>query len=282
MPLVPILHGIIINCRSSVSVGGQLIVDRLSVWPDVVAARLLPSHVHPSLRTSRKLPLRYNPEVRVALQRFKCAVAAAGGESLSRSASRFSQNPQPVSILLPPKPPSPSGSALSPALRQLSNDPKPSQDAQPTVPGLCEFSPRVPANPRRKTLFLRVVCWLSTLVAAIAATSSPRMRCAGPAYKPCSLQLFSAADFVQELYLKELKAYKVPPVKEADAEGQVQVFSMPKTPASPEEANLADNLKAYESMAVEIEGQDASAQTAAGAAQLPDWLEAEEEEEPHH
>ncbi|GFP53874.1 hypothetical protein ACSS6W_001503 [Trichoderma asperelloides] len=90
------------------------------------------------------------------------------------------------------------------------------------------------------------------------------------------------ADFVQELYLKELKAYKVPPVKEADAEGQVQVFTMPKTPASPEEANLADSLKTYESMAVEIEGQDASAQSATGVAQLPDWLEAEEEEEPHH
>ncbi|ETS06347.1 hypothetical protein M419DRAFT_67624, partial [Trichoderma reesei RUT C-30] len=90
------------------------------------------------------------------------------------------------------------------------------------------------------------------------------------------------ADFVQELYLKELKAYKTPAVKESDAEGQVQVFTMPKTPASPEEANLADSLKAYESMAVEIEGQDASAQTSAGAAQLPDWLEAEEEEEPHH
>ncbi|PTB67276.1 hypothetical protein BBK36DRAFT_1158115 [Trichoderma citrinoviride] len=90
------------------------------------------------------------------------------------------------------------------------------------------------------------------------------------------------ADFVQELYLKELKAYKTPAVKESDAEGQVQVFTMPKTPASPEEANLADSLKAYESMAVEIEGQDASAQTSAGVAQLPDWLEAEEEEEPHH
>ncbi|KAL7923969.1 ATP synthase complex subunit H domain-containing protein [Trichoderma austrokoningii] len=90
------------------------------------------------------------------------------------------------------------------------------------------------------------------------------------------------ADFVQELYLKELKAYKIPAVKEADSEGQVQVFAMPKTPASPEEANLADSLKTYESMAVEIEGQDASAQSATGVAQLPDWLEAEEEEEPHH
>ena len=86
------------------------------------------------------------------------------------------------------------------------------------------------------------------------------------------------ADFVQELYLKELKAYKVPPVKESDADGQVQTFSPPKTPASPEEADLAGSIKEYESMAVELEGQDA-ASSQGGAAALPDWLEAEEEEE---
>ncbi|CEI64128.1 hypothetical protein FVEN_g8976 [Fusarium venenatum] len=89
------------------------------------------------------------------------------------------------------------------------------------------------------------------------------------------------ADFVQELYLKELKAYKIPAVKESDAEGNVQTFSVPKTPTSPEETDLAGNLKEYESMAVEIEGQDASAQTA-GAPKVADWLEAEEDEEPHH
>ncbi|GJN68448.1 ATP synthase complex subunit H [Purpureocillium lilacinum] len=90
------------------------------------------------------------------------------------------------------------------------------------------------------------------------------------------------ADFVQELYLKELKAYKVPPVKESDAEGQVQTFAMPKTPASPEETDLAGNLKEYESMAVEIEGQDASAQAGNAAPALQDWLEAEEEEPQGH
>lgn len=89
------------------------------------------------------------------------------------------------------------------------------------------------------------------------------------------------ADFVQDLYLKELKAYKTPAVKESDAEGQVQSFSMPQTPASPEESDLAGNLKEYESMAVEIEGQDASAQ-AGQAAALPDWLEAEEEDGKDH
>ncbi|KAG7438285.1 hypothetical protein Forpi1262_v000927 [Fusarium oxysporum f. sp. raphani] len=70
------------------------------------------------------------------------------------------------------------------------------------------------------------------------------------------------ADFVQELYLKELKAYKIPAVKESDAEGNVQTFNE------------------YESMAVEIEGQDSSAQS--GTPEVADWLEAEEEDEAHH
>ena len=86
------------------------------------------------------------------------------------------------------------------------------------------------------------------------------------------------ADFVQELYLKELKAYKVPAVKESDAQGQVQTFSLPKTPASPEEADLASSLKEYESMAVEVEGQEAGADAA--TAVVEDWFVAEEDEEP--
>ncbi|KAH8717294.1 hypothetical protein HC256_001983 [Beauveria bassiana] len=86
------------------------------------------------------------------------------------------------------------------------------------------------------------------------------------------------ADFVQELYLKELKAYKMPPVKESDSVGQVQTFAEPKTPKSPEEADLASSLQEYESMAVEIEGQDAAQQASGIPAALPDWLEAEEED----
>lgn len=73
----------------------------------------------------------------------------------------------------------------------------------------------------------------------------------------------------------------MPPVKESDAAGQVQIFSTPKTPVSPEETDLAGSLKEYESMAVEIEGQDAS-QASQGAATLPDWLEDEEDETKAH
>ncbi|EON96826.1 putative atp synthase h chain protein [Phaeoacremonium minimum UCRPA7] len=89
------------------------------------------------------------------------------------------------------------------------------------------------------------------------------------------------ADFVQELYLKELKAYKAPPVKDSDATGQVATFSVPKTPKSPEEADLASSLKEYESMAVEVEGQEGAAAGAAPAV-VEDWLVEEEEDDHAH
>jgi F-type H+-transporting ATPase subunit h len=79
---------------------------------------------------------------------------------------------------------------------------------------------------------------------------------------------------VQDLYLRELKNYKVPQVKASDAEGQVKTFSVPKAPTSPEETDIANDLKTYETQSVEIEG-------AAGEedAVLPqeDWFEEEDE-----
>ncbi|KAF2828606.1 hypothetical protein CC86DRAFT_444771 [Ophiobolus disseminans] len=83
-----------------------------------------------------------------------------------------------------------------------------------------------------------------------------------------------SADLVQDLYLRELKNYKVPQVKASDAEGSVQKFSIPPTPASPEESDIASELKSYETQTVEVEG-------AAGedGAALPeeDWFEEEDE-----
>ncbi|KAK4195655.1 ATP synthase complex subunit H-domain-containing protein [Triangularia verruculosa] len=90
------------------------------------------------------------------------------------------------------------------------------------------------------------------------------------------------ADFVQELYLKELKAYKPTPVKDSDAVGQVATFSLPKTPKSPEEADLASSLKEYESMAVEVEGSEVDASGAQTQAVVEDWLVEEEEEGAQH
>lgn len=75
---------------------------------------------------------------------------------------------------------------------------------------------------------------------------------------------------MQELYLKELKAYKPTPVKDSDAAGQVATFSTPKTPKSPEESDLAASLKEYETMAVEVEGQESGTGDAEPVSE--DWL----------
>ncbi|KAK3937180.1 hypothetical protein QBC46DRAFT_393295 [Diplogelasinospora grovesii] len=90
------------------------------------------------------------------------------------------------------------------------------------------------------------------------------------------------ADFVQELYLKELKSYKPTPIKDSDAVGQVATFNLPKTPKSPEEADLASSLKEYETMAVEVEGQEADATGQPTAAVVEDWLVEEDEDDAAH
>ena len=91
------------------------------------------------------------------------------------------------------------------------------------------------------------------------------------------------ADLVQDMYLKELKNYKLPAVKASDAEGHVQKFQIPKPPRSPEESNLASDLKAYENQQVEVEGQSGDAGSSPAA---PDWFEEDDfEDEPakeHH
>lgn len=82
------------------------------------------------------------------------------------------------------------------------------------------------------------------------------------------------ADPVQDLYLRELKAYKPTPLKAGDAEEHVQKFTAPKAPQSPEEANLASELSAYESQEVEVEGQAAAGEAAPVE---ESWFEEEEE-----
>lgn len=84
------------------------------------------------------------------------------------------------------------------------------------------------------------------------------------------------ADLLQDLYLKELKGYKPPPVKSSDSEGHVQKFSPPKAPQSPEESNIANDLNEYENQKVELEGQAAGGETSATE---ENWFEEEEEEE---
>ena len=85
------------------------------------------------------------------------------------------------------------------------------------------------------------------------------------------------ADLIQDLYLKELKAFKPTPVKASDAEGHVQKWSAPKAPASPEEGNITNELNAYKDQQVEVEGQVASGTSVVDE----DWFDDEPEEEAH-
>lgn len=52
-------------------------------------------------------------------------------------------------------------------------------------------------------------------------------------------------------------------VKASDAEGHVQKFTPPKTPQSPEESDIVNELKAYENQQVEVEGQTSGGEAAA-------------------
>ncbi|KAK4193313.1 hypothetical protein QBC35DRAFT_481197 [Podospora australis] len=116
---------------------------------------------------------------------------------------------------------------------------------------------------------------------AVAAVSRIAGRNAVPMRTFMAPTVSRRADFVQELYLKELKAYKPTPIKESDSVGNVAVFNLPKPPKSPEEADLASSLKEYEAMAVEVEGSEGA--TAGGEpAVVEDWLVEEEEDDEHH
>jgi F-type H+-transporting ATPase subunit h len=77
------------------------------------------------------------------------------------------------------------------------------------------------------------------------------------------------------MYLRELQAYKPAPLKANDAEGHVQNFSVPKSPASPEEANLATELKDFEAQVPEIEGNTS---VAGAPVQEEDWFEEDTDE----
>ena len=97
------------------------------------------------------------------------------------------------------------------------------------------------------------------------------------------LTVICEADIVQDLYIRELKAYKLPPVKPSDAEGHVHKFSPPKPPKSPEEGDIANDLKTYEAQQVEVEGNEGG-QGAAGGEDWSEWFEEleDEEEKPAH
>ena len=81
----------------------------------------------------------------------------------------------------------------------------------------------------------------------------------------------TTADPVQDIYLKHLREYKPTPVKPGDADQHVHKFTTPAGFHSPEEPNLANELNAYQSQAVEVEGQ--AEQNSNASDQQQDWFE---------
>jgi F-type H+-transporting ATPase subunit h len=62
------------------------------------------------------------------------------------------------------------------------------------------------------------------------------------------------------------------------AKTQKQKFAVPSAPKSPEEADLANELKTYETQQVDVEG--GASEGGAEAAEELDWFEPEEEATP--
>ncbi|RPA72454.1 hypothetical protein BJ508DRAFT_419455 [Ascobolus immersus RN42] len=93
------------------------------------------------------------------------------------------------------------------------------------------------------------------------------------------------ADLIQDLYVRELKAFKPAPVSASDAEGVVKSWVAPKPAAVPDVASFTNELAAYETSEVEVEGQ-AEGVEGQSAVVEEDWFEEEEafgkEEEAKH
>ncbi|GAA6039415.1 hypothetical protein JCM8097_002846 [Rhodosporidiobolus ruineniae] len=80
------------------------------------------------------------------------------------------------------------------------------------------------------------------------------LQVARPLQRSFATQQVVRKDFIQELYVKELKAYKPKPA--ASAQGAVKAYSTPAAPKSPEVPTadaLAKELEAYDASSPSVE-----------------------------
>jgi len=98
------------------------------------------------------------------------------------------------------------------------------------------------------------------------------------------------ADFVQELYLKELKAYKPSPAAKDAHAGQVKSYSTPtapKPPSVPDADTLAKELEAYDNDNPTVESPKEaaevdSAEAVEGGDEYLKLVESDVKSESHH
>ncbi|CDR42377.1 CYFA0S09e02300g1_1 [Cyberlindnera fabianii] len=99
-----------------------------------------------------------------------------------------------------------------------------------------------------------------------------------------SVRAFSAMparkNIIQDLYIKELKAFKPTPISAKDAEGATRPWKKPVAPAAPGlEVDAASELASYESADVEVA---APSKNTAGEQVSEEWFVLEEPEDDHH
>ncbi|KAF5092521.1 hypothetical protein D0Z00_004545 [Geotrichum galactomycetum] len=89
------------------------------------------------------------------------------------------------------------------------------------------------------------------------------------------------ADLIQDLYVKEVKAFKPAAISAADAASSVKSWAAPAAPAAPAvEGDVAAELAEYEAQAVEVES--AKPVDASANAEVEDWFVIEEANDLHH
>ncbi|CEH13038.1 ATPeFH, ATP14 [Ceraceosorus bombacis] len=111
-----------------------------------------------------------------------------------------------------------------------------------------------------------------------AALSATRSR-APMAARSLSSSAIASKDFVQEIYIKELKAYKAP-AKSADAhKGQVRDFHAPKAPQAPSvsTSDISSELDAYSKSEPDVAEASASSSSSGSLLESHEdvnaWLE---------
>ncbi|GAA5972222.1 hypothetical protein JCM8115_003415 [Rhodotorula mucilaginosa] len=103
------------------------------------------------------------------------------------------------------------------------------------------------------------------------------LQAARPLARSFSVQQAARKDFVQELYVKELRAYKPKPA--ASAQGATKSYSTPtapKTPVVPDANQLAQELEAYDSAVPVDTSSSSSAAVAAESVEEADALGADD------
>ncbi|KAI8452306.1 ATP synthase complex subunit H-domain-containing protein [Phakopsora pachyrhizi] len=103
---------------------------------------------------------------------------------------------------------------------------------------------------------------MSNLIRQTTAGLARRMSVSTPIRRSIVSSTSTNKDFVQELYLRELKSYKPSPQSAQALQNQVRDFSMPPTPPAPSvptAQDVAQELQSWDNVSLVNEAKPAAA-----------------------